>query len=362
MSSKKTKFSVGIFVFAGIIIAVFAIIWLGMSRFLEKGRFYVTYFNESVQGLDMDSPVKYRGVAIGRVDSIRVAPDSKLIEVVMKIESGQALDSDIVAQLKSVGITGSMFVELDRKKKGEPDRSPPLSFPSEYPIVASKPSEISQLLKGLDDFLSQIKALDLEGISDKIKGTLDSLNLSIADSDVKGISSRLKVTLDTLNQSIADAGIKKISTDMHAVAKRLRHIMENERWEDIIASADQAGRSFNALLDKATGILDTGETTLNRVEGIISDEQNTIKTAFQDFKKAMANANVFLEKSSSLIGTTDESISQLKSSLLMTAMNLERASENLNRLMELVAEHPPQLLFGEPPAPRHPKPQLQEEP
>ena len=118
MASKKAKFTVGLFVAGGLTISVLAIVWLGMARYFEKGKFFVTYFNESVQGLKKDSPVKYRGVSIGRVESIGVAPDSKLIQVILKIESGQKLDNNIVAQLKNVGITGSMLVELDRKKKG----------------------------------------------------------------------------------------------------------------------------------------------------------------------------------------------------------------------------------------------------
>ena len=176
MASQKTKLAVGLFVACGLACAVLVVMWLGMSRVLEKGQFYVTYFDWSIQGLVVDSPVKYRGVFIGRVESIGVAPDSKLVKVVLKIESGQTLDSSIVAQLKSVGITGSMFVELDRKEEGEPDQSPALSFPSQYPIVASKPSEISELLSNISKALHQIKALDLRGISEKIKLALDNIN------------------------------------------------------------------------------------------------------------------------------------------------------------------------------------------
>lgn len=329
MDSQKTKFSVGLFVFCGIVIALMAIIWLGMSRFLEKGHFYSAYFNESVQGLDIDSPVKYRGVSIGRVDSIGVAPDSKLIQVVMKIESGQELDSSIVAQLKSVGITGSMFVELDRKKASEPDRTPPLSFPSEFPIVASKPSDISVLIRGIDDVLNRINSLDLEGISDKIKTTLDNLNVKVLEADVRGISDSLQLSL---------AGAKRI--------------LDNSKWEEIIASIDQAALALNGVLEKADHIMSAGEKTLMQVEDIVKDEQNTIRTAFHDFKKAMENANVFLEKGADFIDGTDESLFYLRSSLMVTTQNLEKASDNLNRLLELVADHPPQLLFGGPPAPR----------
>lgn len=259
MASTKTKFAVGLFVAGGISIALLAIIWLGATRYFEKGQYYVAYFNESVQGLDKDSPVKYRGVTIGRAVTIGVAPDSKLIEVVLKIESGQKLGGDIVAQLKPVGITGSMFIELDQKKRDEPDRSPYLSFPSKYPIIASKPSEISELLHGIDKVLDQLNSLDLEGISDKLKLTLDSLNQAIVDANVKAISENLASSLEILDQRI-----------------------------------------------------------LVRVESTTA---------------------------------------RLERHLGVTGQNLEKASANLNRLLELLADQPSQLLFGEPPPRRKVEPE-----
>ena len=82
MASTKTQFSVGLFVIVGLTIATIAILWLGMSHYFEKGRYYVSYFDESVQGLDKDSPVKYRGVPIGRVENVGVAPDGTLIQII----------------------------------------------------------------------------------------------------------------------------------------------------------------------------------------------------------------------------------------------------------------------------------------
>ena len=323
MATQKTKFAVGLFVAMGFTLAILVTIWLGMSRFLQKGRFYVTYFDESVQGLDVDSPVKYRGVFTGRVESIDVAPDSKLIKVILKIESGQKLDQNIVAQLKSVGITGSMFVELDQKRPGEPDLSPALSFPSEYPIIASKPSEIKGLIGGFDAILNQIKALDLEGIAGKIKATLDNINQSVNDADVERIS-------QTINSSF----------------EKMEKILEDQRWDNVLASADAAGRSLNRLLDKA-------DHTLNRVDDIIIGKEETIKTALDNFSRAMEKANILLSKGTSLISGTDESVSELMQHLLVAARNLELASQNLNQLMELLADQPSQLLFGDPPKPRN---------
>ncbi len=285
MDSQKTKFTVGLFVACGVGIALVAVIWLGMSRIFEKGQFYEAYFNESVQGLDKDSPVKYRGVPIGRVERISVAPDSKLIQVVLKIEEVRKLESDMIAQLKSVGITGSMFVELDRKRADEPDLSPQISFPTEYPVVDSKPSGISQILRGIDDVLKKIKSVDLEGISDKVK-----------------------LNLDDLNQAIADANVKRVS------------------------------KSITNLLERA--------------DRILAKNEEAISNNLVELEKTLANARGFFGKGTSLVGKVDDSYSYLERQLLIIAQNLEKASENLDRLTELLADQPSQLIFGEPPEPR----------
>jgi len=329
MASPRTKFAVGLFMASGMIFAVLIIIWLGMSRFLEKGQFYVTYFNESVQGLDIDSPVKYRGVFVGRVDNIGVAPDSKLIKVVLKIESGQTLDSGIVAQLKSVGITGSMFVELDRKKEEEADQSPSLSFPSEYPIVASKPSEIGELISGINAVIDQVKSLDLQEISKNIK-----------------------LTLKNINQKVTEANVKGISNSMESALARVEHILDDQRWNSILTSVEIATQSVNSLLRNADRTLTRAEDTILRVEGIVADKEETVKTAIDQFNQAMTNANIFLQKGSSLVDGTDESVSNLMHYLVIVAHNLEKASDNLNQIMDILADQPSQLLFGEPPLPR----------
>jgi len=106
---------VGLFLVCGIGIALLAFIWLGMSRYFEKGRFYVTYFNESVQGLD-----KIPGEIPGRFPWAASTASVWLLtpswwKAVLKIETGMVLDMNMVAQLKSVGITGSVFIELDQK-------------------------------------------------------------------------------------------------------------------------------------------------------------------------------------------------------------------------------------------------------
>jgi phospholipid/cholesterol/gamma-HCH transport system substrate-binding protein len=360
MASQRTKFAVGLFVACGIGITLMAIIWLGMSRYLEKGNFYAAYFDESVQGLSKDSPVKYRGVSIGRVESIKVAPDSKLIQVLLKIESNQALDRSIIAQLKDVGITGSMFVELDRKEENEPDRSPRITFPSEYPIVASKPSDLSELLRGLDDALNHIKTIDLKGISDKLKLTLDNVSQMIADADVKTVSAKVQTSLDNIDRMIVDADVKGVSTKLQSSLESAGRILDSKRWDRILASVDDAAQSLNKLMDKAGSSLGQMNKILEGVEGVVADNEKDIKKAVEDLRQAMKNANVLLERGVLLIGSADDAFFQLKRQLSVSAQNLEKATDNLNQFLELLADHPSQLIFGEPPVPLSVEPEGKE--
>jgi phospholipid/cholesterol/gamma-HCH transport system substrate-binding protein len=132
MAKQTTNLIIGLFVILGFLLGVVAIIWVGATSYFQKGATYVSYFDESVQGLQVDSSVKFRGVDVGRVETIRVAPDNRLIGVVMKINMRDNLQKNAVAQLKAAGITGIMFVELDLKKPGEPDLSPKIDFQVQY--------------------------------------------------------------------------------------------------------------------------------------------------------------------------------------------------------------------------------------
>src|SRR5512135_1030127 len=163
--------ALGLFVTLGIIIGVAVIIWIGASKYFEKGNRYVTYFDESVQGLQRDSAVKYRGVDVGRIEDIRVAPDNRLIEVVMKINLKEDVEKNSVASLRTAGITGIVFVELDQRDPEEPDLSPRLDFASQYPIIPSRPSQIRQIFSGIDEIVEKIKQVDLEDVAASMKAT-----------------------------------------------------------------------------------------------------------------------------------------------------------------------------------------------
>lgn len=317
MASIKTKFAVGLFVVTGLAVAFFAIIWLGTSHYFEKGKLYSAYFDESVQGLSKDSPVKYRGVTIGRVQDILVAPDAALIELVIKIESDLKPDKDVVAQLKSVGITGIMFVELDRKKKGEPDHSPKIGFPPSHTIIDTKPSEIKRFMDSLNLVITQINKMDLEGISVKSKAALDKINAAVAEAKIKELSSDIKSSLD--------------------------------KWDRAMESIDRAGDTFNLFTQNTDKTVSNLNNTITKLDNVITDNRDEIAGAIRNFDSAVNDAVTLIREGTVLVQKTDYNISSMQRQISATMQSIEKTSESLNRSIDVISDQPAMLLFGTPP-------------
>lgn len=330
MVDQKKKFQVGLFIIGGAVICLLVVMWVGMATFFEKGSYCVTYFDESVQGLQADSPVKYRGVAIGRVAQIGVAPDARLIEVIMKIDSPLDLSKGQVAQLKGVGITGIMFIELDQLDDTN-DRSPEIGFPSPYEVIPSKPSEISELFQGIDDIIQNIQGMDLAGISNSMKQALDSVKQSAASLDVSGVATEAKIAFENLNRNLA-----------------------SQPWNRIIQAIDSSSSSFNDTMARGRNSLDNIDKVSTRLEEIVADNEKPLQAVLGNLQEASVEAKAALMEFHSLLENTDRGITSLGTELTEASRNLARATDNLNQALESLADQPGQLIFSEPAPPRKP--------
>ena len=218
MSKRSSHLVIGLFVSIGAIIGAAAIFWLGASKYFEKGEFYVTYFDESVQGLQADSSVKYRGVDIGRVKEIGVAPDNRLIEVVIKINLRGAIDDTLVSQLRTAGITGIVYIELDRRQPGEADLSPEIGFATRHPVIPSRPSEIKQILTKVDGIVDNIKGIDFQSLSDQLESAFKSTENFFGGPRMQGIM----MSMESMTANL-DRTITQVNT-----------LMEEGRFEDLL--------------------------------------------------------------------------------------------------------------------------------
>ncbi len=304
MLKKRNYFMVGLFVLTGIASGVVIIIWLSASQYWQKGKTYVTYFDESVQGLQIDSSVKYRGVDIGIVDKILVAPDYRLIEVVMKIRDIGNLENTTTARLKTAGITGIVYVELDHRHPEDIVKAPKFSFAPQYPVIPSNPSDIKEIFTGVDSVIQQMKQIDFKGISDQI--TLTAVNIN--------------------------------------------KIIGSDRTQKIMANLDTMTANLESVTNKLSGMVSDG-----RLDDILNDTKESVKEAKAVIKKVKEEVNALnlaktSDKANRLIDNASQKTRIISTELLMTSENLRRASENLEELLARLKSDPSDIIFSEPPA------------
>lgn len=341
---KRTNFLVGLFVLVGLAVVAGAIVWLGLASKFDSGMAYSAFFDESVQGLSKDSPVKYRGVSIGRVERISVAADAKLIEVVLKIETDLKPQANMVAQIKSVGITGIMFVELDQREPQEPDLSPKLSFESINPVIATRPSEINQLLGSIDDVLNQLKALDLGGISDRMKTSLETIDRTVAEMEMARLSKQFRDTLSGFNQTMSD--ISRVADNV----------------ENFTAAATSGAAQFERTAASLERVIDGVDRPLKATMGQISQvamrtekligsvqNENGIAGAVDAFEQVMKNTRQLVDNGSQMLASARRDLNRLQRETHALLQRLETSTILLNESLELIAAQPSQVIFS--PAP-----------
>jgi len=292
--AKQTRkyFVVGLFVTLAFLIAAAAIIWINASRYFEKGTRYVTFFDESVQGLSKDSEVKYQGVTVGRVLEINIAPDNKTVAVTMLVNLRGNLSQKVVAQLNMTGITGLMFINLVPRQPNEPDMSPKITFATEYPVISSKPSEISQILTGIKDVVESVKRADLEGTIKEIK----------------------------------------------EAAAALRNLADRKDIKEILAKVDGAAGYLREVLKKVDKTVTTG-----KIDGLLADARQTLKGA----STLMDGLNTDV-KALKLPETTKKARLTLDDARALID-KLKRTSATLDQLIERLYQRPPDIFFGKPP-------------
>ena len=308
MSTNSSKFLIGLFVIIGLLLLSTVIIWVGASRVLMKGSLYAVYFDESVQGLQVDSAIKYRGVEIGTVQSIGVAPDNRLIEVIMKIDLESNMQRQTIASLKTAGITGIVFIELDRIAEGELSNSPKLHFKPDYPVIPSRKSEISRFLSDTSIIMQNIKDIDFKGISISLKNTA-------------------------------------LAIENFAAGKRINNIMAN--LESTSANLDKTIASINKTIGQ--GKVDK---TITEALGVMSDARSLIQQTKKEIEAL--NLREKSDRTDAILSGIEKKTTTISNNMEDTSENLRIASENIQRLSESLNRNPSQLIFSKPPPPRQP--------
>ncbi len=308
MSARANYFKIGIFVISAAIIAIIAIVALGVGTFFQKKLMLETYIDGSVQGLDVGSPFKFRGVKLGNVEKItfvnqqyKFDPNSKEYltygqHVLVKIaieptrelteeEQRQFVERMIAkglrVRLASQGITGVAYLEADYV---DPEKYPPREItwePKTY-YIPSVPSTITQFTESMEKILEKIEQIDVHGITSGVEETLKEMKESIDDLNIKNISKL----------------VENLLTEVRETNKKIKPLITD------------ASETMDSVSEELPEILIQLKQTLRRFNNIVSGEEENI---------------------------------------VVSTENLRLITGNLRELTENARRYPSQLMFGEPP-------------
>lgn len=316
MAKRQARFMTGLFVIGGGMIGVAAVVWLGASQYFEKGTLYVTYFDESVQGLQVDSRVKYRGVDVGSVQRIDVAPDQRLVEVVIKINLEADIERSTVSQLKAAGITGIVFIELDRRQADNRVFLPPAGMKTLYPVIPSQPSQAKQMFSSVDRIMERIAQVDLKGIADQLKQTSRAMETFLTGAEMKRIMKNLDSSTAGLDRSLL----------------RVDRILAEGKVAGIIEEVERGlGEARQGIGESRQGIAET-----RRLVAAATAEMEKIKAAET------------AEKAKSLIEVLDRRTRTMAADLDTTTDEIRQTTESIRMLLDRLRENPSDLLFSRP--------------
>jgi|SRR6478735_3506820 len=286
MTVPANHWKLGLFVVVGGLLGLSAIVVLGSLSMNEDNVTYTSYFDESVTGLELDSPVKYRGVTVGTVSAIEVAPDRRHVEVSYELEvivlarlgiaSGKGTATrlrvpvDLRAQLGSSGLSGLKYILIDYfDSRTHP--APVLPFPVPQNYI---PGE-SSTMKNLED--SVVRAVDqFPVLAEEILRVLGQVNAILADIQNQEVPERAVATLGNVDDTLRllqaklgavdtgglSADARKLMADLDQTALRAQTALGSvQRASDSIG--DVAGNARSVGPDLSQALRDVSEAALS---------------------------------------------------------------------------------------------------
>jgi paraquat-inducible protein B len=322
MSQKANPTLIGAFVFGAILLAIGAAVFFGSANFFSKKVTYVSYFNQSVSGLQPGSNVKFKGVTIGKVTKVllgflgedkpvyaKVFYEVDETYVVKELGTGgvpldlsdpeehlRLIDQGLRARLDFESlISGQLYVALDFIKTdaapaafhhGDSDQA------LEIPV---QPSDIEAILANLTKAIGNLGNVDFLAISKDLQSLIvsarDGINaLNLADlgkslnnlvngPDLKGALTSVKTSFDQL-----DATLKKLDKELDPISSNLNPTLEEAKktmaqLQSATAHLDKmlsTNSSFRYQLDNALSQIGTAADSLRRLSEFLERNPNSI--------------------------------------------------------------------------------------
>jgi len=371
MSNKVNYFKIGLFIICSVAILITGIILLSAGLFEGDTLVLETYLDETVQGLEVGSPVKQRGVQIGRVTKITFVPQeydmpygtamfskySKYVMVVMSVERGkfpivaegraremvESLTRDGLRLILSYqGITGIAYINADYI---DPARHAAMKIKWEPRnlYIPAAPSVLKGFAKSADSIFQTIERIDFVGISASMEKAFDSLIKATEDAQVPAVRAEI---LGLITE------VRKTNRLILGLMDKSKVGADSANTIDFVGIAESLHKVLNAL---DTAIADLQVPALRKeASGLVAEIRKTNRLVLGMIEKKDADPDSgsipqAIDNFNKMVTRLDKLIQGRQMDIEDILNNLRSASLNLQKLTEYAKKHPSQALFGAPP-------------
>ncbi len=301
MNKKISPTLIGAFVVGALALIVIAVIVFGSGRLFRQSKEFVLYFDNSVNGLRVGAPVKFKGVEIGSVKDIRLQLEKdrevNKIPVIIEIDLKKLLSrgaSGLVAENTDVFhyaiverglrgqllteslVTGLLYVGLDIFP-GTPIRLvQKVNGDYKYPEIPTTPTSFEEAQDAVTRIIAKIEELDFKGLTKSLTETVDGINQLVNSPDLKASLRALQQTMPKVDEALVS--IRKLATNADGSVTRLTASLE--QTSDATREAMQQAA---AAIKQSDSALKAAEAVMINVNGIMDENSPTV----YEFRKSM---------------------------------------------------------------------------
>jgi len=347
MGKQASRTVIGAFVVGAIALGIAGVLVFGSGKFLQERTRYVMFFDGSLKGLQVGSPVVMNGVRIGQVTDISVVGDLAALRfyspVYIEVEPNKIrvfgegksplgglvpkkryafykplMEKGMKARLVLQNfVTGQLWISLGFY----PDKPIRLvGLVKDVPEIPTVPTTLEEMQKTVEN-------LPLKEIAGKLDNVMTGLDRIVNSPELQRTFANLERTSGSI-----DRLAKRVDSQVEPLSADVRQTLEVARGT--LGEANRALASARGALAQAEKTLAFNDGVPGRVADSLLATLSSVRNSLEESRKALVEVQALASQSVSLgyeAGSTLEDMKSLSRSIRSLSDYLERHPESLIR-------------------------------
>lgn len=266
---KQTNyFKVGLFTALSLGLVILFLVFLGVSNLFQTTELAETYFDESVQGLNIGSAVKYRGVTVGKVTAIGMvnqlynsedipltSEEQRYIYVqfslsqklphadankrnIKKIINGY-VENGLRTSLATQDLVGNAYLSLNFvDEKTSPTL--PISWKPESLYIPSTQSTLAQLTDTISNMASKLDKIDFEKVFNDFDQMTLTINKSVEAAELDQLSKKFSAALEDTSAAMKQVNLLSSKANLFAANQQ-------KNWDNTFSALRQMSLNLTTI-------------------------------------------------------------------------------------------------------------------